>query len=65
MVFCLVLVASVGGVGANLHDLTTIEERREAFAEATDRTRLSPRYWAQGYLKLDDPSVMEQITEED
>jgi hypothetical protein len=59
------LVASVGGVGAGLHDLKTVEERREAFVEATDRTRLSPRYWTQGYLKLGDPSVMEQITEED
>ena len=64
-VFCVMLVASVGGVGAGLHDLTTVEERREAFVEATDRTRLSPRYWTQGYLKLGDPSVMEQITEED
>jgi putative inorganic carbon (HCO3(-)) transporter len=57
---CVVLVASIGIVGTSLHDLTTIEERREAFLEAVDRNRLSPRYWAQGYLNVRDSDVIRQ-----
>ena len=62
---CVLIAASTGAVGASLHDLTAAEERREAFAEAVDRNRFSPRYWTQGYLQVRDPSVMSQVSEED
>lgn len=45
------LLGSVVFVGGSLKDLSAVEERRSAFREATDhRNRLSPRYWAQGYI---------------
>ena len=45
------LLASMAVVGGSLKDLSTVEERRSSFREATDhRNRLSPRYWAQGYI---------------
>ena len=45
------LLGSTLIVGGSLKDLSTIEERRSSFREATDhRNRLSPRYWAQGYI---------------
>jgi hypothetical protein len=58
-VLCIVLIASIGIVGSSLQDLSTVEERHRAFAEAVDRNRLSPRYWAQGYLHVRDPEVVE------
>jgi len=59
-VLCMVLVGSIGVVGSSLQDLTTVEERRSAFLEAVDRTRLSPRYWTQGYLQVRNPDVIER-----
>jgi O-antigen ligase len=62
---CVLIAASTGVVGASLHDLAAAEERREAFVEAADRSRFSPRYWTQGYLQVRDPSIMSQVSEED
>jgi putative inorganic carbon (HCO3(-)) transporter len=62
---CVLIAASTGAVGASLHDLAAAEERREAFVEAVDRNRFSPRYWTQGYLQVRDPSVVSQVSEED
>lgn len=62
-VFCAILVASVVVVGASLHNLTTTEERREAFTEAADRDRLSPRYWTQGYLNVRDSGTIRRSTQ--
>ncbi len=59
------IIASIGVVGASLYDLTAAEERREAFVEAVDRNRFSPRYWTQGYLGVRNPSVVRQVSEED
>lgn len=57
-VLCIVLIASIGIVGSSLQDLSTVKERHRAFAEAVDRNRFSPRYWAQGYLHVRDPEVV-------
>jgi O-antigen ligase len=54
------LLGSMLVVGGSLKDLSTIEERRSAFAEARDRNRLSPRYWAQGYIGVLNSSAAEQ-----
>ncbi|PSQ87538.1 MAG: O-antigen ligase domain-containing protein [Bacteroidetes bacterium QS_3_64_15] len=55
------LLGSMLIVGGSLKDLSTIEERRSAFRESTDhRNRLSPRYWAQGYIGVRDSSVIER-----
>ena len=54
------LLASMAVVGGSLKDLSTIEERRSAFAKARDRNRLSPRYWAQGYIGVRDSSVIKR-----
>ena len=54
------LLGSMLIVGGSLKDLSTIEERRSAFAEARDRNRLSPRYWAQGYIGVRDSSVIKR-----
>jgi len=59
-VLCVLLVGSIGVVGSSLQDLTTIEERRSAFLEATERNRLAPRYWTQGYIGVMDSTVIEQ-----
>lgn len=60
VILCVVIVGSMFTVGASLQDLTTVEERREAFLEAVDRNVLSPRYWTQGYLNVRDPGVIRQ-----
>lgn len=57
---CVLLVAAMGVVGSSLKDLSTVEERRDALLEAVDRNRFSPRYWAQGFLHVRDPEVIEQ-----
>jgi hypothetical protein len=59
-VLCVVLLASVAVVGSSLQDLSTIEERRSAFVDTADRTYFSPRYWAQGYIGLQDASVRDR-----
>jgi hypothetical protein len=64
-IFCAAVLSSMLVVGAAAEDLSTVENRREAFLEAVDRTSLSPRYWTQGYIEIRDPSVIEQVPEED
>ncbi|MCS3785432.1 O-antigen ligase family protein [Salinibacter ruber] len=64
-IFCAAVLSSMLVVGAAAKDLSTVEDRREAFLEAVDRTRLSPRYWTQGYIEVRDSSVIEQVPEED
>jgi O-antigen ligase len=60
VLLCTLLLGSMAVVGGSLKDLSTIEERRSAFAEARDRNRLSPRYWAQGYIGVRDSSVIKR-----
>jgi hypothetical protein len=55
------LLGSMAVVGGSLKGLSTVEERRSSSREATDhRNRLSPRYWAQGYIGVLDSSAAEQ-----
>jgi len=54
------LLGSMLIVGGSLRDLSTLEERRSAFVDTADRSRLSPRYWAQGYIGLRDTSVQKR-----
>jgi putative inorganic carbon (HCO3(-)) transporter len=63
-IFCAAVLSSMLVVGAAAEDLSTAEDRREAFLEAVDRNRLSPRYWTQGYIEVRDSSVLEQVPEE-
>ncbi|MBB4089893.1 O-antigen ligase family protein [Salinibacter ruber] len=63
-IFCAAVLSSMLVVGAAAEDLFTVEDRREAFLEAVDRNRLSPRYWTQGYIEIRDSSVIEQVPEE-
>ncbi|MCS3701933.1 hypothetical protein GGQ20_003276 [Salinibacter ruber] len=64
-IFCAAVLSSMPVVGAATKDLSTVENRREAFLEAVDRTSLSPRYWTQGYIEVRDSSAIEQVPEED
>jgi O-antigen ligase len=59
-ILCVCLVAAMSVVGSSLQDLSTVDERRDALIEAVDRNRFSPRYWAQGFLHVRDPEVIEQ-----
>jgi len=59
-ILCGLLVGSMLIVGGSLRDLSTIEERRSAFLDTADRSRFSPRYWAQGYVGLRDTSVQKR-----
>lgn len=59
-----VIAGSMFIVGAALQDVTTVEERREAFLEAVDRPIFSPRYWGQGYLNVQDPDVIRRADTE-
>ncbi len=63
-ILCTAVLGSMLVVGAAVQDLFTVDGRREAFLEAVDRNRLSPRYWTQGYIEVRDPSVVEQVPEE-
>jgi hypothetical protein len=63
-IFCAAVLSSMLVVGTAAEDLSTVEDRREAFLEAVDRTRLSPRYWTQGYIEVRDSSVIKQVPEE-
>jgi putative inorganic carbon (HCO3(-)) transporter len=63
-IFCAAVLSSMLVVGAAAEDLSTVEDRREAFLEVVDRNRLSPRYWTQGYIEVRDSSVIEQVPEE-
>lgn len=58
------LLGSMAVVGSSLKDLSTIKERRLAFVEATDRNRLSPRYWTQGYIGVLDSSATVQSVQD-
>jgi O-antigen ligase len=58
--FCVLLIASIGIVGSSLQALKTIKERRSAFLEAVERNKLSPRYWAQGYIGVQDSTVLKR-----
>lgn len=60
VVFSIILVASMAVVASSVQDLVDRKERQKAFVEHVDRNRLSPRYWAQGYIGVRDPEVMEQ-----
>jgi len=60
VILCGPLVGSMLIVGSSLRDLSTIEARRSAFLDTADRSRLSPRYWAQGYIGLRDTSVQKR-----
>jgi len=55
----ILLIVSMAIIGSSLWDLSAAEERRTAFVQASDQTRLSPRYWAQGYIGVRDSSVVE------
>ena len=55
------LLGSMLLVGSSLRDLSTIEERRSAFLDTADRSRFSPRYWAQGYIGLRDTSIQKRV----
>ena len=59
-ILCGLLVGSMLIVGSSLRDLSTIEERRSAFLETADRSRFSPRYWAQGYIGLRSKTVRDR-----
>jgi len=54
------LVGAMTVVGTSLRDLGTIEERRSAFLDAVNRTNFSPRYWQQGYIGVQDSSVIKR-----
>ena len=58
--FCVLLIASIGIVGSSLQALKTIKERRSAFLEAVERNKLSPRYWAQGYIGVQDSTILKR-----
>jgi O-antigen ligase len=58
--FCVLLIASIGIIGSSLQALKTIKERRSAFLEAVERNKLSPRYWAQGYIGVQDSTVLKR-----
>lgn len=57
---CVLLMGAMAIVGSSLRNLSTVEERREAFRESVERQVYSPRYWTQGYIEVRDSSVIEQ-----
>jgi len=64
VVMSVILLAVMVVVGAGLKDLATIEERREAYRESTERRYYAPRYWQQGYIGLRDSTVRRQVKRE-
>lgn len=60
ILFCVLLVGSLGVVSSSLEDLSTIRERRLAFLESVQHNRISPRYWHQGFIGVRNPNLIER-----